>query len=382
MTARSSRFGRASRLLAGCAALALATGCSSWFGPDRPKPKPLAAIASPMAVQSTWKLSIGKVDFAQAMAVNGDVVTVAAGDGTVVAVDAQNGRPLWRASVGARLSAGVGSDGKSAAVVTRDGDLVVLEAGAVKWRKPLGVRVASAPLVAGERVFVLAVDRSVQAFDGQTGQKLWQFQRPGDPLALSQSGVLVAFKNTLVVGQGPRLAGLDPVAATLRWEVAIGSPRGANEIERLADLVGPPVRAGDVLCARSFQAGVGCVDAEAGAVRWTKTVGGTEAIGGDADMLFGSDGSDRLSAWRTPSGDVAWTSEALMFRSLSAPAAIGSSVVFGDGDGMLHWLSRDKGEARARTPTDGSAIVVAPVVVGGQLIVLTRSGSLFAFRPG
>ena len=209
-------------------------------------------------------------------------------------------------------------------MVTRGGDLVALEAGQVKWKKALGVRVATAPLVAGGRIFVLAVDRAVQAFDAADGAKLWQVQRPGDPLTLAQAGVIAAFKDTLVVGQGPRMAGIDPNSSTLRWEATVGSPRGANEVERLADLVGPALRTGDLLCARSFQAAVGCVDAERGRIMWTKQIGGTDAVAGDAELLFGADASDRITAWKTPSGDVAWTSEALMYRGLGAPGVVGA----------------------------------------------------------
>jgi outer membrane protein assembly factor BamB len=42
--------------------------------------------------------------------------------------------------------------------------------------------VVTAPLVAGERVFVVGVDRSVQAFDAATGRLLWVMRRPGDAL--------------------------------------------------------------------------------------------------------------------------------------------------------------------------------------------------------
>ncbi|MEO8836269.1 MAG: outer membrane protein assembly factor BamB [Caldimonas sp.] len=358
----------------------LLAGCSL-FGNDKPKPKPFEPIVAPITVRPAWKESIGRVRFPLTVAVNGKVLTLASSDGNVVALDAENGRPLWRTNVGAPISAGVGSDGKTAAVVTRDGDLVALEGGSVKWKKSLATRVATAPLVAGGRIFVLGVDRAVQAFDAGDGAKLWQVQRPGDALTLSQSGVIVAFKNTLVVGQGPRMAGIDPVGPQLRWEVPLGSPRGANEVERLADLIGPVVRSGDLVCARSVQAAVGCVDAERGTVVWTKAIGGTDAIGGDGELLFGADASDRISAWHTPNGEVAWTSEALMFRNLGPPAVIGASVVFGDAAGILHWFTRAKGEVEARVSTDGSAISVPPVVVGGLLVVVTRSGGVFAFRP-
>jgi outer membrane assembly lipoprotein YfgL len=375
---------RSARFAAGAAATLLLGSCSffgSLFGPEKPKPKDLEPIAAPITVRQAWNLGVGAVEFPLTVAVNGNVLTLGASDGTVLAIESETGRVLWRVNIGGKISAGVGSDGTTSAVVTREGELVALEGGQVKWRMPLAVRVATAPLVAGGRIFVLGVDRSVHAFDAADGVKLWQVQRPGDPLMLSQTGVLAAFKNTLIVGQGPRMAGLDPTTSVLRWEVTLGAPRGANEVERLADLVGPVVRIGDLVCARSFQAAVGCVDAQLGTVAWTKQVGGTDAIAGDAEILFGADGSDRLSAWRTPSGDVAWTSESLMFRELGAPAVVAQSVAYGDGNGTVHFFSRAKGESQARMSTDGSAIATTPVSVAGLLIVVTRSGGVFAFRP-
>ena len=309
------------RLAALLVAVALA-GCSSWnpakwnpFAADRPAPKELQPIVAPITAPQVWKESIGSVEFPLLPIVNGGIVTLASSDGTVVAIEAASGRSLWRANVGAKLSAGVGSDGKVAAVVSRGGDLIALENGQIKWKKAIGARVATAPLVAGGRVFVLGVDRAVQAFDAADGAKLWQVQRPGDALTLAQEGVVTAFKDTLVVGQGPRMAGLDPNVSTIRWEVVVGSPCGANEVERLADLVGPAVRTGDLLCARSFQAAVGCVDAERGRIVWTKQIGGTDAVAGDAEQLFGADALDRITAWQTPSGDVVWTSEAVVNRT-------------------------------------------------------------------
>jgi len=375
---------RAASALAAAVAVGLLAGCSvfnSMFSAEKPKPKELEPIAAPITVRPAWNQSIGAVQFPLTVAVNGNVLTMAASDGGVVAVEADSGRAVWRADVGAKISAGVGSDGSIAAVVTRDGELVVLEGGRVKWKKVVGVRVATAPLVAGGRIFVLGVDRTIHAFDASDGIRLWQVQRPGDALTLSQTGVIVAFKNTLVAGQGPRMAGFDPVSSSLRWEAPLGSPRGANEVERLADLIGPVVRSGDLICARSFQAAVGCVDAQLGSVAWTKNVGGTDAISGDAELLFGADASDRINAWRTATGDVAWTSEALMFRGLGAPAAVAQSVVFGDSSGTLHWFSRAKGESQARVPTDGNPITTPLVSVGGMLIVVTRGGGVFAFRP-
>lgn len=366
------------RLLAGALVLLMAA-CSS--GPERPKPKPLEPITAAIAGRQVWTERIGDVGFPLSVAVNAGVFTVASNDGTVAAVQADTGKTIWRTSVDGRIVAGVGSDGRFAAVVTREGDLVVLDGGKPAWRKPIGTKVVTAPLVAGERVFVLGVDREVLAYDVLDGRMLWSLQRPGDALTLAQGGVIAAFKDTLLVGQGPRLAGIDPLRGSVRWEVPVASPRGANEVERLADLVAPLLRLGDTVCMRAFQSAVGCVNAERGNLLWSRTIGGTEGVAGNEQVIVGADASDRLTAWRTASGEVAWTSERLMYRSVSSPLAVGPTVVFVDGEGTVHWMSLDKGEPVLRLSTDSSGAAAAPVAAGNTLLVVTRNGGLHAFRP-
>ena len=373
----SARFGFQSSIAA-LVLLALVAGCAS---SEKPKPKPLEPLTSQIAGRQVWTQRVESSALPSNVAVNAGVFTVAGGDGTVMALQADNGRELWRTNAAGKLGAGVGSDGKVAALVTRDGKLVAVEGGRTLWQKPLATRIATAPLVAGERVFVLGTDRSVQAFDAQSGQKLWGVQRPNDPLTLAQAGVISAFKDTLLVGQGARLVGLDPRDGSVKFDVAVASPRGTNEVERLADLVAPASRVGDVVCARSFQAAVGCVDAQQGTLKWTRASGGTDGVAADSQTVFAADASDRITAWKAATGEVLWTSDKLMHRGLSAPLIIGKAVVFGDAEGVLHFMSLDKGDAVLRLPTDGSAILSAPVISGTTMLVVTKTGGVFAFRP-
>jgi outer membrane protein assembly factor BamB len=371
------RFKRGSSdWLAALAVLAILAGCAA----SKPKPQPLDPLTPKISVNLAWSARVDSVEFPLAIAVTPGVFTVAGTDGTVVALDAETGRQIWRGSAGSKLSAGVGSDGRFAAVVTGDGELVVFDRGQPKWRKQLSARVTTAPLVAGERVFVVGVDRAVQAFDAIDGHKLWSLQRPGDPLTLAQSGVLAPFKDTLIVGQGPRMAGLDPLRGTVRWDVAVGSPRGAHEIERLADLVGPSVRVGDLICARSFQAAVGCVNAQTGVTAWSRNFGGTDAVAADDQFLIAADATDRISAWKSANGDAVWATDKLLYRGLGSPLCWGNSVVFGDSEGTLYWFARDTGEAQLRLSTDGGAVVAAPAKWGSTVLVVTRKGGLFAYR--
>jgi outer membrane assembly lipoprotein YfgL len=306
---------------------------------------------------------------------------VAGDDGTVLALEAASGRELWRAQVGSPIAAGVGTDGRYAAVVTQGNEVVNLAQGRVVWRARLPGRVMTAPLVAGERVFVMGVDRAVHAFDAADGKKLWVLQRPGDALTLGQAGLVAAVRDTLVVGQGPRMTGVDPNRGTVRWEAAVANPRGTNEVERLADLVGPGAKVGNALCARAFQATVGCVDAVRGTLLWSRNASGSQAVGADDSVVVAGDAADRISAWRHSSGELIWSSEKFQFRGLGGVLVAGRTAVFGDAQGLVHFLDREDGQPLLRLPTDGSRVVGAPVLSGTTMLVATRSGGLFAFRP-
>jgi outer membrane protein assembly factor BamB len=367
------RRGLGPALFASCLLLA---ACAS----EKPKPTPLEAIEPQLQARTVWSARLDRVAFPLAVQARDGSFVVAGGDGSVVALDAASGAERWRASAGAALLAGVGSDGRFSAVATRNNEVVVFEGGSERWRKRLNSRITTAPLVAGERVFVMGVDRVVGAFDALDGRPLWRLQRPTDALTLSQPGVLAAYKDTLLVGQGAQLLGVDPLRGSVRWEVTMASPRGTNEIERLADLVGPPLRLGDVLCARSFQSAVGCARADNGTLRWSRNAGGIQPIGGDTELVVGADASDRVSAWKTASGDIAWTQEKLLYRGLSGPLVTEKAVLVGDSEGWIHALAREDGHLLARWSTDGSPVAAQPVRLGDTVLVVTRNGGLYAMQ--
>jgi outer membrane protein assembly factor BamB len=126
---------------------------------------------------------------------------------------------------------------------------------------------------------------------------------------------------------------------------------------------------------------VGCADASRGTLLWSRNVGGIEAAGGDAERIFGADGSGRISAWSAGNGEVVWTSERLLHRGLSGALGVGTSVLFGDEEGYLHFLAATTGDLQLRLPTDGSRVVGAPVLAGTTILVATERGGLFALRP-
>jgi outer membrane protein assembly factor BamB len=211
---------------------------------------------------------------------------------------------------------------------------------------------------------------------------LWVQQRNAENLVLKRPGVMLAVGNTLVAGIGGRLVGIDPDSGTTRWEAPIAAPRGTNDVERLVDLTGSVSRLGDSVCARAYSAAVGCVDVGRGALIWSKPAAGADGIGGDDRFIYGTEENGVVAAWRRADGQRAWQqSDLFRYRTLSAPLAVGRSLIVGDAAGYLHILSREDGSPLNRLTPDGSPITVTPVVSGTTVVVVTRNGGVFGYRP-
>ena len=164
------------------------------------------------------------------------------------------------------------------------------------------------------------------------------------------------------------------------WDAALATPRGTNEVERLVDVVGPVSRIGNSVCARAFNAAVGCVDASTGRVIWTRPSQGAVGVHGDQQHVVGSDSDGRLVAWRRDTGEPLWTLERLKYRGLTAPLVINGHALVGDELGVVHTLDLKTAQDVSRGRADGSAIVGAPVSAAGFVLFQTRKGGLYAWR--
>ena len=367
---------RSAAVAAALGFLLLLSACS---GPEKPRPAPLAANPATVPVRVVWSNAKALGEEALDLKVDGSNVLIATKAGRLVSLNAATGAENWRVDLGAGMTAGIGGDASRLAVVTQGNALLVLEQGKEIWRTKMQAMVLTAPLVAGGRVFVLAGDRAISAFDAASGQRLWHQQRTGEPLILGQAGLLMAVGDTLVVGQGGRLVGLNPQNGSTRWDVAVATVRGTNEVERLADIVAGSSRQGNAVCVRAFQAAVACVDAASGRLLWSRSANGFTGLGGDSAVLAGTEADGRLRVWQRNSGEVQWSSENFRFRGLGAPVAWGQSMVFGDAEGFVHLLDLRDGRLLNRLATDGSAVAIAPLVVGTNLVLATQRGAVYAF---
>ena len=349
-------------------------------GPSRPKPADIPAVQVLQDIRLKWTADVGAIDYPMVLNVQSNRVAFSNAKGQVSLLDAQTGKDLWRVALNTPVSAGVGTDGQQVALVTRDNQLVALRDGQVMWRQTLPAQSFTAPLVAGARVFVLTADRVVMAFDGASGRPLWTQQRTGEPLVLKQAGVLMAFKNTLLVGLSGRLLALNPDTGAVRWENAVATPRGINDMERLVDMVAPASRAGDVVCVRAFQSQVGCVNAEKGQLLWNRLAPGERGISGNDTLMVSNLSNGVVQAWNRANGDRLWDTERLKYRVLSAPLVTPRGILVADNGGFLYLLSLADGTLLNRVRLAGDELAAAPLAADNVVVTVTKEGRVSGYE--
>ena len=360
------------------------TACSSTKD-ERREPTPLTEFKPVLNVQQAWKSSVGKAGryLFSPVAVGNDVYAASA-NGEVAKIDAQSGKDIWRVKVGSDLSAGVGSDGTLSAVGALKGEVYVLGPdGKLLWKNTAPGEIISPPLVGNGYVIVRTVDGQITAFNAQTGEQKWVYRNRAVPLNLRvSSGMTFAGDAAVLAGfPGGSFAAINLQTGDAFWETPVSYPKGVTEVERINDVTGPPTLVGAQTCAVTFQGQLGCFDANSGRPLWEKAFSSTTGLAQDENTVVGGDDWSVVNAFDATDGRQLWTNDKLKNRDVSVPFLLGRAAVMGDYQGFVHFLSRDDGTFVARMPTDGSAITAAPVLAGDTLVVQTKKGDLYGFRP-
>ncbi len=365
------------RLVALSALLLAVTGCSLWTGDDgRYNPTPLTEYKAGLSARVAWKAQVGKgsgVGFVPQVV--GSVVYAAAADGSLGKFDLATGSPAWVVKVDKKLTAGVGSDGKTTAVVTSDGTVVALDdSGQVKWRSKASSEVTVPPVVGLGVVVVRSGDYRVQAFNAETGERIWSVQRPGPALALRAPARMLLLEGLVISAiPGGKLIAINAVSGDVQWEGTVALPKGSTDLERVNDVVGLPALSGTLLCAVAFQGRVVCFDIAAGGrTVWSKDFSSSVGLSSDAAQLYIPNERDAISAYGLKNGGLAWRQDALRNRKVTSPVALPGAIAVGDFEGFVHFLAPADGQQLARILV-GSGAIQAPLVATPQG-VLVQSG--------
>lgn len=314
---------------------------------------------------------------------NGPRVFVAAADGAVHAVDARNGQRQWMTPLnGDVISGGPAFGGDMVVVGTSEGEVIALSAddGTLRWRQRVSSSVLAAPAVNSRVVVVRTVDGILTALDASDGEALWQVDRRVQGLTLHGHATPVLVEDAVLSGfDNGKIAAVEAATGIVRWERSVSERRGRNEFERLADVDSIITVSGEDIFTVGFQGRAMLIAAPTGRPVWAQDMSSHHPIALDWNQLFVAAENDDVIALDRRNGVQLWKQDQLSNREVTAPALVGDSVVVGDFEGYLHWMSALDGSFQARSRAGSDALKSDPLVLGDMLYVQSENGSLYAF---
>ncbi len=179
------------------------------------------------------------------------------------------------------------------------------------WRSDVGAsggyrdKILTTPVVAGGRIYTMDADANVDAFDVQTGSRIWRTETQGDEDRSTNVGGGVAVDGGVVfvtTGRADVLA-LDATTGVVRWRKSLGSPARSA-----------PTVSGSRLFATTIDSKLVALSVKTGEREWqyqgnsvaTTLLGQGAPAVSDGIVLAGF-GSGELVAVREESGALVWS---------------------------------------------------------------------------
>lgn len=357
-------------------------GCSTnKIKVEEVKPNPLPKLVQAKTLVPVFSQSVSSTSKADPLRLRLD-----ADNGVIFAVDPngevtayQGKQRLWQKKVSKLgLSSGIEAAEGMVVVGNKKGQLFALDqaTGEQKWTAQLSGAILSASLIQSGRVITVSNDDTVYAHDLATGQQVWTYNLPNvqfslrgvaTPVALDPRTVLIASSNAYIYA-------LDIISGVPRMQRRVAVSDGRSDIQRLNDLDGDPVVAGQFLVTTSYQGQVTVMDLASQQVVWSEDASSIQRPEVFNNTVYVAQADGKITAYSLTAGEQLWQNDSLLNRQLSNPVILGQDLVVGDLDGVLHLIDPATGQLIGRSKTSGEVRTLR--VIDNQLYVATRKGAL------
>lgn len=344
------------------------------------KPGPLPELTATSSATLGWQVNIGRSRAGLSPAITSNAIYAAASDGALVRIDPDSGRTVWRISAGKPLSAGPGADDTIVVVATDKGEVLAFGPdGKPQWTARVSSEVIAPPVVSEGVVVVPSGDGRIYGLGAADGKTKWVQQRSNPPLIVRNTAGGVASRGGVFIGMpGGRLLAMDVQTGTIGWDGAVATPKGATELERIADVTSRPVVEERQVCAVAYQGRLACFEITRGSIAWTRDISSLSGIAADDAAQYVVDDNGALHALDKSTGASLWKQDRIAQRRPGGAQVVGSHVAVVDIEGYVHLFARATGAYVGRLATDGSAATGQPQVANGRLVFQTTAGNVYA----
>ncbi len=313
-----------------------------------------------------WSFDTGRPIAGRAALVGG-ALYFGSQNGTVYALDRNDGRILWKYATGRNVMSSPQVLDGVVYTANTEGFVYALGAdrGDLRWRAKAGVGIMASPTIANGTLYISSNDKALYAFD-LTGRQLWRFPTGGSmwPTPAVADGLVY------VGSQDGHLYAVDAITGRQRWSTAIGEVFSSPTVVDGTVFVGSNNR-------RLYS-----LEARTGVVRWSFSTnglvssspvvaGGTVYVGSFDGSVYAVDARTGGERWRFGVDERKFV--------FSSPAVADGVVYVGSHAARVYALDAATGAKRWDFLTNG-IVGASPRVADGVVYIGSDDGRMYALK--
>jgi outer membrane protein assembly factor BamB len=319
-------------------------------------------------------------------------------DAVVHALDANTGARMWTASVAqgdgnrdARFGGGVSYDNGQVFATNGLGDVVALQAadGKEVWRAKPGGPLRGSPTIANGVVYVLTQDDQLFALNQQTGVVNWAAQGTAETQGVFGVAAPAAGQGSVVAGfSSGELNAYRYENGRQLWQDALSRTSISTSVSSIADIDAAPV----IDQGRVYAVGQGgrmaALELATGRRLWEQNLAGISTPWLAGEWLFVMTDDARLICLAGASGKARWIAQLQRFRNAKGrkgpitwfgPVLAGNRLVLTNSRGEVVFANPADGAVTLTVPS-GEPFALPPVVANSTLYTLDQRGRVTAWR--
>jgi outer membrane protein assembly factor BamB len=286
---------------------------------------------------------------------------------------------------------GVAFDDGKLFVTTGFGDVVALNAsnGRELWRSNLGLPIVNAPVATAGRVFVSSQDNHFYAMAQSDGRTLWDHQGIDESAGILEStSAAVSGEFVLVPYSSGELYALRIQNGRAAWTDMLTRSGNATALSELDDIAGRPVVDRDMVYAISHSGVMAAINLSSGERAWSRDVGGIQTPWAAGDFVYVLTTESQLLCLTRKEGRVKWIHQLQRWTDSdkkdglivwAGPVLVSDRLILVSSEGFAVSISPYTGELLGRMEIP-SGTYIPPVVANGTLYLLTNDADLVALR--
>jgi outer membrane protein assembly factor BamB len=323
-------------------------------------------------------------------------------EGSVRAISASDGGTVWRVGTTpegksgfdflhpfntnnmarAGFGGGLAADGGKIFAATGYGTVLALDAktGEPVWTKKLDIPIREAPTAADGRVFVVNSESELYCFNAADGSQLWtQKGLPENAAVLTSASPAVSGNYVYVPYPSGEIAAIDVKTGQQKWTEALAKGKITNSATAAVGEAARPVVDGSAVFAMSRGGQLIATSKDKGERLWTRDIAGSQTPWVAGEAIFVVDISGKLIALNRKDGKARWVTPLPGEGRWSGPVLAGNKLWLASSKGLFVGVDAASGSVSVQDDL-GSPVLITPVVAENRLYVLTDDAKLIAMN--